>query len=538
MISQVFWGIGILVFFLKTFDQSIFSLFGELLFLGMAFTLISPLSRLWRSIGKSSWDFLFNDFLFVFYRLWRNTTKPRRLFLVDIMNFLIFSISVLLPSIAVFFSFFQLEPDLLDGIYLLTLSSWALSFPALFSLLFSLATYSVLFDSSSEDTFAKILNSFILIFFLTFSTWFYYISIIRNSGIIYGDLLNVREYFVRRGISSLVIFVLSIVILWIIISAILMVKNHLKWLIWLIFSISFWSFILYQIPKQNTILTIITILFLLSSSIVLASNFATLNFRSKPAAKLLSWWYFLGLALPLSVICMPNMSTISEDLSWLDWSQFFVPVYIFWFLFLLSVSVPYTNNLVIRLKNTLKNRSICRILPLLLSTLLRMVLFGASFFITFCLLNLLESRNTNFFPLGYGGFLWMAIAMIIVILALCVVSFSFILWIGLLFVKSKISTQKSQVLSDQKIKSKYSEFRNLAVFGGCLGGADFVGANLTEADFSNAEVAGVNFRGARLNRTIWSNVQGLEGAAVGNTYLKYPKVRTWVVKVKSSIRVS
>ena len=540
MIAHGFWAGGILVFWLKMFEQPLSGFFGDLLFLGMAFTLISPIYRLWRSRGKSSGYFLIN---FLLDWLWRNTTKPRCDFLVNLGNFLICVISGLLAIIPVVFSFVPLNLDLLeDGSFLLTLSAFAFSLPAIFSLLFSLATYSILFDSSKGETYAKIFNTFILILFPALAFLLYYFEII----------VDFEEVFIQLEISSLVIFVLFIVILWLIFSLILRVKNYLKWLIWLIFPVLFWSYLRYisisvtdsdPVPKQ---ITIFAILFLLSSSVLLASNFATLHFGSKRSTKLLGWWYFLGLALPLSVISMPTISvismptTISEDFSWLNWSLFFVPILSLWLLFLLSVSVPSIYYLVVRLMNKIKKRAICRFLPpLWLSTLIRAYLLSASFVIVFFLWDWLEYGYADGSHLSYlleQFYSWQIAGL--VILALVVVAvLSFFMWgVSLLakseIVKSKIAESKSQVLPDRKIKSKYSGFRNLAVFARCLGGTDFASANLTEANFSKAELAGVNFRGARLKRAIWSDAQGLEGAAVGNTYLKYPKVRNWVVRVK------
>ena len=387
MMSQGFWGIGILVFVLKTFDQPLFRVCGNLLFVVMALTLISPL-----------------------YRLWRNTTKPRWYFLVNLINFLIFAILGLLAIIAVFIPFFPLELvfplelDLLeDGRFLLTLSSCLFSLPAIFSLLFSLAAYSILFnsfDSSSGKTYVKIFNTFILILFLALAFSLYYFGIIGYLD--FTTIYDFDEVFSQPKISYLAIFVLSIVILWLIRSVILTAKNYLKWLIWLIFSILFWSYLSY------------------------ISQFDSVE------------------------------------------------------------------------------------------SLIGRFLYGDTY------LGKIESLISRF----------LFVLILIVILAFVGAVVSLILWGVLLLVKSEIAESKYQVLPGQKIKSKYSGFRNLAVLARCLGGTDFVGANLTEADFSEAQLAGVNFRGARLKRALWSDAKGLEGAAVGNTYLQYPKIRNWVVRVK------
>nr|WP_242034469.1 pentapeptide repeat-containing protein [Microcystis flos-aquae] len=108
---------------------------------------------------------------------------------------------------------------------------------------------------------------------------------------------------------------------------------------------------------------------------------------------------------------------------------------------------------------------------------------------------------------------------------------SFIFWGILLLTKSKIAETKQQAFETQKIKSQYSGFRDLAVSFRCIDSTNFGQANLIEADFGNSDVTGVNFRGARLKRTIWTKAKGLECAAIGNSYLKYPKVRNWVVRV-------
>ncbi|MFH7030223.1 MAG: pentapeptide repeat-containing protein [Heteroscytonema crispum UTEX LB 1556] len=60
-------------------------------------------------------------------------------------------------------------------------------------------------------------------------------------------------------------------------------------------------------------------------------------------------------------------------------------------------------------------------------------------------------------------------------------------------------------------------------------GTSFRGADLTDADFTQAKVKNTDFAKANLTRTCWYQVQNLQFAAVGKSYLKDVKVRQLVV---------
>ncbi|BAY43397.1 response regulator receiver modulated translation initiation factor IF-2 [Scytonema sp. HK-05] len=61
-------------------------------------------------------------------------------------------------------------------------------------------------------------------------------------------------------------------------------------------------------------------------------------------------------------------------------------------------------------------------------------------------------------------------------------------------------------------------------------GTSFRGANLTDANFSEAKVKGVDFSDANLTRTSWFHAKELELAHVGESYLKSPQIRQLVIK--------
>ncbi|MGI8501322.1 MAG: pentapeptide repeat-containing protein, partial [Hassallia sp.] len=60
-------------------------------------------------------------------------------------------------------------------------------------------------------------------------------------------------------------------------------------------------------------------------------------------------------------------------------------------------------------------------------------------------------------------------------------------------------------------------------------GTSFRGANLTDANFSEAKVKGVDFTDANLARTSWFHTKELELACVGESYLKSPQIRQLVI---------
>lgn len=83
-----------------------------------------------------------------------------------------------------------------------------------------------------------------------------------------------------------------------------------------------------------------------------------------------------------------------------------------------------------------------------------------------------------------------------------------------------------QALSGNK---KYSLIRLLAISIVSQGGTSFRGADLTDADFSQASLKSVDFRKAILTRTCWFQSQKLDQARIDGTYLENPKVRQLVI---------
>jgi uncharacterized protein YjbI with pentapeptide repeats len=72
---------------------------------------------------------------------------------------------------------------------------------------------------------------------------------------------------------------------------------------------------------------------------------------------------------------------------------------------------------------------------------------------------------------------------------------------------------------------KYKIIYSLAIAIVAKGGTSFRGANLTDADFTQATLKTVDFRHATLTRTCWFKAQNLEQARVEGTYLEDAKVR-------------
>ena len=75
----------------------------------------------------------------------------------------------------------------------------------------------------------------------------------------------------------------------------------------------------------------------------------------------------------------------------------------------------------------------------------------------------------------------------------------------------------------------FPEIRRQAVTLASRGGTSFSHTNLTETDFSQAELKYADFRKTNLTRTYWYSSKGLEFAQLGNTYLSNPKIRNLVV---------
>jgi uncharacterized protein YjbI with pentapeptide repeats len=76
---------------------------------------------------------------------------------------------------------------------------------------------------------------------------------------------------------------------------------------------------------------------------------------------------------------------------------------------------------------------------------------------------------------------------------------------------------------------KYSLIKDLAVGIVASGGTKFCGANLTDADFTEATLKSVDLRQANLTRTCWFQVGHLENARLDSTYLKNPTIRQLLI---------
>ena len=73
--------------------------------------------------------------------------------------------------------------------------------------------------------------------------------------------------------------------------------------------------------------------------------------------------------------------------------------------------------------------------------------------------------------------------------------------------------------------TEYNFISDLSVKIASLYGTSFRGAVLSNADFTNATLIATDFTNANLKRTIWTGAKKLNLSLVGNTYLKYPKLR-------------
>ena len=269
---------------------------------------------------------------------------------------------------------------------------------------------------------------------------------------------------------------------------------------------------------------------------LLAFNFVTLQFESKEPAKILARWYFIMLGVPLFLKAIKTIFS-NEILSLSDGNKFLILTLCLWLIFLLYVSVPFIHNSLDNLVVWLsKDRT-----KLSLSILLRVYLFSSVSIV-------IVLYFSDWFMYGvsdisvllklFEGF-FEASTVYILLLLLVLANLSAILWGLLLLVEKVIAKSKSSEIKP-KIKSKYSGFRILVVFMKTLGSTNFEGAELQKADFTEAQLEGVNFRRAKIEGAVWSNATGLDGSAVGNTYLKYPKVRNWVSseeKVRQVYRV-
>ncbi|HEY9611639.1 pentapeptide repeat-containing protein [Allocoleopsis sp.] len=78
-------------------------------------------------------------------------------------------------------------------------------------------------------------------------------------------------------------------------------------------------------------------------------------------------------------------------------------------------------------------------------------------------------------------------------------------------------------------EKKYMFLRRLTNSFAAIGGSNFRGADLTDADFTQATLESTNFRRANLTRTCWFQAKKLSFACVGRTYLENEQVRQLVV---------
>jgi uncharacterized protein YjbI with pentapeptide repeats len=68
----------------------------------------------------------------------------------------------------------------------------------------------------------------------------------------------------------------------------------------------------------------------------------------------------------------------------------------------------------------------------------------------------------------------------------------------------------------------------LVIFLSSLRGTNFYGADLTDANFTQAILKNIDLRNANISRTVWINCKGLNLSLVGKTYLRYPSIQTLV----------
>ncbi|MGD1701806.1 pentapeptide repeat-containing protein [Dapis sp. BLCC M229] len=76
---------------------------------------------------------------------------------------------------------------------------------------------------------------------------------------------------------------------------------------------------------------------------------------------------------------------------------------------------------------------------------------------------------------------------------------------------------------------KFAWIRKIAITFAAMGGTNFRGADLTDADFSHSTLPSTNLRGATLTRTLWHKTQKLDCAILDNTILASSKIRDLLV---------
>lgn len=76
---------------------------------------------------------------------------------------------------------------------------------------------------------------------------------------------------------------------------------------------------------------------------------------------------------------------------------------------------------------------------------------------------------------------------------------------------------------------KYATVRSLAIAFAALEGTSFRGANLTDANFTQARLKGTDMRGAIITRTYWHKTKMLDQVRPGTTYLQNSQLRQVLV---------
>jgi len=76
---------------------------------------------------------------------------------------------------------------------------------------------------------------------------------------------------------------------------------------------------------------------------------------------------------------------------------------------------------------------------------------------------------------------------------------------------------------------QFTSIRDLAITFVAKGGTSFRGANLTDANFTEAILKNADFTDANLTITRWFHAQKLALACVGNSYLQFPQVQQLVI---------
>ncbi|EKV00454.1 putative low-complexity protein [Leptolyngbya sp. PCC 7375] len=94
-----------------------------------------------------------------------------------------------------------------------------------------------------------------------------------------------------------------------------------------------------------------------------------------------------------------------------------------------------------------------------------------------------------------------------------------------------ISYQTTNVKLPKKDK-RFSILKKISIAVVSARGTKFRGANLTEADFSQALLTNADFRRATLTRTCWLGAKGIHLARVEGTYLNHPVIRRLVISRK------